>query len=139
MGAEVAVRSGVGTIVLDARRGDGPKPCFNYTMAAIATTDALIARSPDTAAAAVRAMVKTQAALKANVERASEVGRKLFPPEPASLIVELIRRDLPYYDAAISPAFVAGMTQFARDVGVLQGHVAYEDAVATQFAPLWKG
>src|SRR5215471_3784990 len=33
MGAEVAVRRGVGTVVLDVRRGDGPKPCFNYTMA----------------------------------------------------------------------------------------------------------
>ena len=43
MGAEVAVQRGVGTVVLDVRRGDGPKPCFNYTMASIATTDALIA------------------------------------------------------------------------------------------------
>ena len=32
MGAEVAVRRGVGTVVLDVRRGDGPKKCFNYTM-----------------------------------------------------------------------------------------------------------
>jgi NitT/TauT family transport system substrate-binding protein len=52
MGAEVAVRRGVGTIVLDVRRGDGPKPCFNYTMASIATTDRLIERTPETAAAA---------------------------------------------------------------------------------------
>src|SRR6202040_3409624 len=42
MGAEVAVRRGVGALVLDVRRGDGPKPCFNYTMASIATTDRLI-------------------------------------------------------------------------------------------------
>src|SRR5262249_21596231 len=28
MGAEVAVRRGVGTVVLDVRRGDGPKPAF---------------------------------------------------------------------------------------------------------------
>ncbi len=31
MGAEVAQRSGAGTLVLDIRRGDGPKACFNYT------------------------------------------------------------------------------------------------------------
>jgi ABC-type nitrate/sulfonate/bicarbonate transport system substrate-binding protein len=138
MGAEVAVRSGVGTVVLDVRRGDGPKPCFNYTMASIATTDALIAREPEAAAAAVRAIVKTQAALKADVTRAAEVGKKLFPPEPAALITELIRRDLPFYDATISPEFIAGMMQFARDMGVLKGEVAYEDAVATQFSNLWK-
>src|SRR5258707_14447365 len=45
MGTEVAVRRGVGTVVLDVRRGDGPKPCFNYTIATTATTDRLIQRS----------------------------------------------------------------------------------------------
>src|ERR1700730_2289524 len=44
MGAEVAVRRGVGSIVLDVRRGDGPWACFNYTMAALADTDLLAAR-----------------------------------------------------------------------------------------------
>ena len=137
MGAEVAVRRGVGTMVLDVRRGDGPKPCFNYTMASIATTDRLIERSPETAAAAVRAMVKTHAALKADVSRATQVGRKLFPPSEAELIAELIRRDLPYYDPTISRDFVAGMNQFARDVGILKGDVPYERVVATQFSHLW--
>src|SRR5207302_6500868 len=58
MGAEVAVRSGIGTVVLDIRRGDGPKPCFNYTMASIATTDRLIEQEPEVVAAAVRAIIK---------------------------------------------------------------------------------
>src|SRR6185295_2467009 len=71
MGTEVAVQRGVGTVVLDVRRGDGPKGAFNYTMASIATTDALIEKSPATAAAAVRALVKTQAALKADPSRAT--------------------------------------------------------------------
>ena len=137
MGVEVAVRRGVGTVVLDVRRGDGPKLCFNYTMASIATTDRLIERSAETAAAAVRAVVKAQATLKANVARASEIGRKLFPPSEAELIAELIRRDLPYYDASISRGFVAGMNQFSRDVGILTGDVPYERVVATQFSHLW--
>jgi NitT/TauT family transport system substrate-binding protein len=139
MGTEVAVRRGVGTIVLDVRRGDGPKPCFNYTMASVAATDQLIDGSPEVAAAAIRAIVKTQAALRADPDRAAEVGRKLFPPAEAALIAELIRRDLPYYDAAISPEFVAGMSQFARDLGILHGEVPYGRVVATRFAPLWHG
>jgi NitT/TauT family transport system substrate-binding protein len=138
MGTEVAVERGIGTVVIDVRRGDGPKACFNYTMASIATTDALIARAPDEAAAAIRAIVKTQRALMADVTRATGVGKKLFPPREAALIAELIRRDLPYYDAAISPEFVTGMNQFARDVGILAGDVRYEDVVATQFAALWQ-
>ena len=138
MGAEVAVRRGVGTMVLDVRRGDGPKPCFNYTMASIATSDRLIERSPETAAAAVRALVKTHAALKADVSRATQIGRKLFPPSEAELIAELIRRDLPYYDASISREFAAGMNQFSRDIGILTGDVPYENIVATHFSHLWK-
>lgn len=137
MGAEVAVRRGVGTVVLDVRRGDGPKPCFNYTAATVAATDALIAHSPDTAAAMVRAIVKTQAALKADVARAAVVGNRLFPPSEAALIVDLIRRDLPYYNASLSREFIAGMSDFAQRQGILDGEVAYEQIVATQFATLW--
>jgi NitT/TauT family transport system substrate-binding protein len=137
MGADVAVRRGVGTVVLDVRRGDGPKECFNYTMASIATTDRLINKSPDVVAAAVRAIVKTQNALKKDVTRATEVGRKLFPASEAELIAELIRRDLPYYDPAISESFVVGMNQFCQDLGLLSGPVAYEKVVATQFRDLW--
>jgi NitT/TauT family transport system substrate-binding protein len=139
MGAEVAVRRGVGTVVLDVRRGDGPKPCFNYTAATIAATDALVARSPDMAGAAVRAVVKTQAALRADVTRAAAVGTKLFPPSEAALITDLIRRDLPYYDAALPREFIAGMTGFARRQGLLETEVPYEQIVATQFAGLWRG
>ena len=102
MGAEVAVRRGVGTVVLDVRRGDGPKACFNYTMASLAATDRLIERSPETAAAAIRAIANTHAALKRDLSLATTVGRKLFPPFEAELIAELIRRDLPYYDTTIS-------------------------------------
>ena len=51
---------------------------------------------------------------------------------------DLIRRDLPYYDASISRTFVTGMNQFSRDVGILTGDVAYEDIVATQFSHLWR-
>jgi len=53
MGAEVAVRRGVGTVVLDVRRGDGPAPSWDYTF------PALVARADapaEQAAAAVRAL-----------------------------------------------------------------------------------
>jgi NitT/TauT family transport system substrate-binding protein len=86
----------------------------------------------------VSAIVNTQAALRENVARATEIGRKLFPPAEAELIAELIRRDLPYYDATISRDFVAGMNRFSRDAGILSGDVAYDDIVATQFSRFWK-
>jgi ABC-type nitrate/sulfonate/bicarbonate transport system substrate-binding protein len=137
MGTEVAVRRGVGTVVLDIRRGDGPRPCFNYTMASLAATDSLIERSPEVAQAAIRAVVKTQAALKRDPDIATKVGQKLFPPFEAGLIADIIRRDLPYYDASISEEFVQGMNVFSRDVGILHKDVSYSEVVASQFSHLW--
>ena len=138
MGTEVAVRNGAGKVVLDIRRGDGPKACFNYTMASVATSDRLFEQEPEAAAAAVRAIVATQEALRKDLSLATKVGEKLFPQTEATLIAKLIERDLPQYDAAISRDFVAGMNAFARDVGILKGDPSYEDVVATQFSQFWK-
>ena len=137
MGAEVAVTGGWGTMVIDARRGDGPPKAKHYTMAAIMTSDKVIADHPGAVAAMVRAIVKTQNALKADVSLATKVGQKLFPEHEASLIAELIRRDLPYYDAKVTPEFVTGMTEFQRNVGLIKGHPKYEDVVAQSCIPLW--
>ncbi|HYU13104.1 MAG TPA: ABC transporter substrate-binding protein [Stellaceae bacterium] len=138
MGTEIAVTRGVGTIVLDVRRGDGPPGCFDYTMPVLATTDRLIERSPETAAAALRALVATQNALKADVSRATEVGEKRFPPREAGLIAGIVERDLPFYDAAISEASVAAINDFARHMSVLDEDVPYSDVVATRFRDLWR-
>ena len=137
MGTEVAVTRGVGKVVLDIRRGDGPTGCFNYTMASIATTDVIIEKEPEIAAAAVRAIVATQKAFKADVSLATQVGRALFPEQEALLIERLIERDLPYYDAAITPEFVSGMNQFSREVGILKDDPSFESVVATQFSKFW--
>jgi ABC-type nitrate/sulfonate/bicarbonate transport system substrate-binding protein len=138
MGAEIAVRRGVGTIILDVRRGDGPEAARHYTFPALLTTQARIDREPESAAAAVRAIVRAQRALREEPARATEIGRRIFPPAEAELIAELIRRDLPYYDAAISEETVVKMNRFAEDVGLLSGPVRYEQVVATQFRHLWK-
>ena len=137
MGTEVAVRSGAGTVVLDVRRGDGPKPCFNYTMASLATTDALLKDNPKFAGAAVRAILKTHAALKADPDLATKVGRKHFPASEAELIAELIRRDLPYYDPVISKEFVEGMNAFSRDIGILKGNPSYDEIVSIEARAFW--
>jgi NitT/TauT family transport system substrate-binding protein len=137
MGAEVAVRNGIGTVVLDVRRGDGPKSCFDYTMASIAATDKLIANEPDKAAAAVRAVVAAKKALKADVTLATKVGQKLFPATEGALIADIVRRDFPYYTSDISESFVRGMNAFSRDIGILKGDPRYDEVVATQFRPLW--
>ncbi|MGY8999637.1 MAG: ABC transporter substrate-binding protein [Rhodospirillales bacterium] len=137
MGAEVAIKSGAGTLVIDARRGDGPASAFNYTMPALITSERLINENPDACAAAVRALVKTHKALKEDVSLATEVGRKRFPNEAAELIAGIIQRDLPFYNAAISPEFVAGMNTFSKAMGLIDTDITYEDAVATQFSHLW--
>jgi ABC-type nitrate/sulfonate/bicarbonate transport system substrate-binding protein len=97
MGAEIALRRGAGTIVLDVRRGDGPAEAFFYTLPVVAATDRMIQNSPETVAAVVRAVAASQTALRKDVSLATLVGRKLFPAMEAELIGDLIARDLPFY------------------------------------------
>ena len=137
MGAEVAVRRGVGTMVIDARRGDGPPTAFNYTMPALITSDKLIAETPDVAAAALRALVRTHAALKQDISLATQVGRKLFPAEEAELIADVVERDLPFYTAAISPEFVQGMSEFSKAMGLIENDLTYDQVVDGQFTDIW--
>ena len=63
MGAAVAVEGGAGKVVLDVRRGDGPKECFNYTMASMAVTDAFLAERSEDARKVVEAIDATHQAL----------------------------------------------------------------------------
>jgi NitT/TauT family transport system substrate-binding protein len=139
MAAELAVRNGTGTLVIDARRGDGPPAARDYTFPALVATQTLIDERPDVVAAAVSALVAAQLALAEDPERATAVGRKLFPPAEAALIAELIRRDAPYYDPAISQQSVAALNGFARELGILSGAVAYEQVVSTEMQALASG
>ena len=139
MGAEMSVRSGIGEVVLDPRRGLGPAAARDFTFAALVTTDRMIAESPGTAEGAVRAVVEAQRALRADSSLASEVGSRLFPPEEAALIEDLVRRDVPFYSAEISRETVASLNRFSRSSGRLSEDVGYEQVVATGFAHLWEG
>jgi ABC-type nitrate/sulfonate/bicarbonate transport system substrate-binding protein len=137
MGAELAVANGAGKIVLDVRRGDGPKAAFGYTLPSLAASDKLIAEYPQAAAGAVRAIVATLKALRKDPALATEVGKKVFPSAEADLIAELVRRDLPYYDTRLAPEFIRSMNSFARDVGILKSDPPYDQVVAVSLAPLW--
>jgi hypothetical protein len=48
------------------------------------------------------------------------------------MIAELIQRDAPFYDSAISERTVESMNAFARGMGLLSRQVGYADVV-------WKG
>jgi ABC-type nitrate/sulfonate/bicarbonate transport system substrate-binding protein len=137
MGAEVAVRSGIGKVALDPRQGLGPPAARDYTFAALVATDRLIEESPAMADGAVRAVVAAQRTLRDDPYRAAAVGRRLFPPDAAELIEYLVRRDSDYYAADISPASVTSLNEFCRNLGLLSGDVAYEQVVANQFIHLW--
>jgi ABC-type nitrate/sulfonate/bicarbonate transport system substrate-binding protein len=137
LGSETAVRRGVGKIVVDVRRGDGPSAAKHYTFSALITTEALIERDSDRVGAAVRAIVKAHRALRADPGRATEVGRKRFPPAAAEMIAGLVERDLPFYDPVVHEEAVRATNEFARALGLLSAPVAYEEVVDPRFRPLW--
>jgi NitT/TauT family transport system substrate-binding protein len=125
MGAEIAVRDGVGTVLLDVRRG-GSDEWQGYTFPALVSRADI---EPEVAQRAILAVSAAHDVLRKDPGRATEIGRKLFPPAEAGLIAELIRRDLPYYDTAISQKAFASMNRFARERGLVSGNISYGDVV----------
>jgi ABC-type nitrate/sulfonate/bicarbonate transport system substrate-binding protein len=138
LGSETAVRRGVGKVVVDVRRGDGPPGAGRYTFAGLSTTDALIARDPDRVAGAVRAIVRAQRLLIQDPARATAVARRRFPPSAVEIIAAIVARDLPFYDPAVSEPSVVAMNAFARAIGLLAGPVPYHEVAALRFESLWR-
>jgi NitT/TauT family transport system substrate-binding protein len=130
---------GVAKLHLDLRRGDGPPGARFYNFAALTASERFIAEHPDAAAGAVRAIVHTQKALAADPSLAAGIGERIFPPDEAPLIAELIRRDTPFYQAGISREAVDGLNKFAIAIGLTGEPVSYDALVATQFCELWNG
>jgi ABC-type nitrate/sulfonate/bicarbonate transport system substrate-binding protein len=138
MGGETATSSGAGKILVDVRRGDDPAEVRFCTFAGMATTDDFIDREPEAMAAAVRAIVKAQKALRANPALAREVGLRKFPKDAAELIATVVARDVEFYQPAISEERVTKMNHFAESVGQLTAPVKYEDVVAVRYSELWR-
>jgi NitT/TauT family transport system substrate-binding protein len=133
MAAELAVRGGAGALLIDARRGDGPKGSAHYTFPALVAAQRRIDENPGTVGAAVRAVVAAQAALKGDPSLAARAAKKHFPQAELALIAELVRRDAPFYDSAISEASVRALNGFARATGLLSREPAYGEVVAAHF------
>ena len=112
MGGETAVRRGVGKILVDVRRGDDPADVRHFTFAGLATTEAQIERDAESVAAAVRAIVKTQKALRADPALAAEVGRRKFPKEAAELITAIVERERLFINVPKQEESVHSRTQF---------------------------
>jgi len=138
MGAETAVSRRVGKILIDVRRGDDPDEVRFFTFAAMATTDDFIDREPEAVAAAVRAIVSAQKALRAEPALARKVGERKFPPAAAALIANVVARDVEFYNPAISPENIAKMNRFAQAIGHLSRPVSYDQVVAVRCRDLWK-
>jgi ABC-type nitrate/sulfonate/bicarbonate transport system substrate-binding protein len=135
MGAEVAVRDGVGKVIFDARRSDDE--AAGFTFPALMTSRRLAAESQEVVASAVRGLVLAQRALRDDPSLATKVAKDLFPPMETSLIAGLVERDLPFYDPSIDDHAVAGLQGFARRAALPGAGASFADAVAGQFAAVW--
>jgi NitT/TauT family transport system substrate-binding protein len=137
MRAALGEREGIAKLHLDLRRGDGPVGARWYNFPALTVAETFIEEHPDVVAAAVRAIVVAQKALKTDPTLATAIADRLFHPEEVPLIAELIARDAPFYDARITLAAVEGLNKFAYSIGLISEPIPYERLVASQFSPFW--
>jgi NitT/TauT family transport system substrate-binding protein len=134
----IGEKLGVAKLHLDLRRGDGPPGARWHNFAALTTTEQFVRAHPEIAGGVIRAIVKTQKALRADPSLATQVGNRLFPPDEALLIADMITRDAPFYDAGIAQEAIEGLNRFATAVGIISKPVPYDRLVASQFRYLWK-
>jgi len=137
MGAETAIRRGVGSIVLDVRRDNQPPGARAYTFSALMTSDRLIKDNRAAVESAMRAVRSTQIALRNEPALAAKVGEQLFPRQQADMIEDVVRRDIEFYEPSISPADVEAMNGFSAAIGLLDEPAAFEQVVATEFTSIW--
>lgn len=137
MRLEIAVRAGVAKLHIDLRRGDGPSGARYYNFPALSASEAFVQERPDIAAGAVRAIVKTQKALAAEPSLATKVGKEIFPAEEAEIISTLVKRDAPFYQAAITKDAVYGLNKFCLARGLMPQAVSYDQLVATTLRDFW--
>jgi ABC-type nitrate/sulfonate/bicarbonate transport system substrate-binding protein len=134
---EIAVRAGVAKPHIDLRRGDGPPGARYYNFPALAASEDFVRENPEIAAGAVRAIAKTQKALRAEPSLATKVGREVFPDQEAEVIATLVERDAPFYQAGISHEAVDGLNRFCVARQLMTQAMPYDQLIATQFRPLW--
>jgi ABC-type nitrate/sulfonate/bicarbonate transport system substrate-binding protein len=134
---EIAVRAGVAKPHIDLRRGDGPPGARYYNFPALAASEDFVRENPEIAAGAVRAIAKTQKALRAEPSLATKVGREVFPDQEAEVIATLVERDAPFYQAGISHEAVDGLNRFCVARQLMTQAMPYDQLIATQLRPLW--
>jgi ABC-type nitrate/sulfonate/bicarbonate transport system substrate-binding protein len=134
---EVAVRAGIAKLHIDLRRGDGPPGARYYNFPALSASEDFVRGNPEIAAAAVRAIAKTQKALRAEPLLATKVGREIFPDQEAEMIATLVERDAPFYHAGIPHEAVDGLNKFCVARRLIAEAVPYDQLIATQLRPLW--
>ena len=137
LGCELAVHLAGASVIVDTRRGDGPRGAANYSFAALATTESNIETEPLRIEAVIRAVVQAQSVIRQDPLQATKVARKLFPAVEAELMGHILERDAEFYRPSISIEAVKEMNRFANAVGLLSSPVPYEQVVGTRFRTLW--
>ena len=88
-------------------------------------------------AAATRAIVAAQLALKKDPGLATVAAKNLFPAAETAMIAELVRRDTPFYDAAISRQKIDALNAFSASMGLVSTAPAYADLVPDVCREVW--
>lgn len=129
MGKEVATEGGFGKVLIDARRGDGPDGTQDLTFAALVATSETIAARSGEVAAATRAIMAAQGALRADPGLAEQAAAPHFPDYERGLIARLIERDAVFYDPRIPAHKVDGLNRLGRWLGLLDADDVVDDDV----------
>jgi ABC-type nitrate/sulfonate/bicarbonate transport system substrate-binding protein len=132
MAADVATQRGIGRVLIDARRGDGPPGSTGFTFPALVATAEKVRDQREEVALVVGSLQEAQRRLIDDPTQATVAARRAgFPEYEASLIARLIERDSPFYESSISRGTFEALRTFTQEIGLSTSSPRYEDVVSS--------
>jgi NitT/TauT family transport system substrate-binding protein len=132
-------REGVLVPLVDFTRGQGPVELQRRPWTSLYVTEASYQDRRDVARGLVKAVVRADAFIRDHLDESVAVARKYFPSFDQALLKQVIERTRGAYSPAVTPERFAAENKYLIFGGVITTAQPYDQVVATDMQPLWKG
>ncbi len=131
------VNSGVGKIAIDLRNTKTGTPYSKLPATSVQATAEWIKKEPETAAAVVRAIVRVNKMLQTDEAKSVAALQKRFPTLDAKVVAGMYAGERILFKSAIDKEQFEFASDILQKIKIIEKKAAYEQVVATEFAPLW--
>jgi NitT/TauT family transport system substrate-binding protein len=137
MQSQVIHGLGIAKVVLDIRKGQGPKLLHDYAYNSMVAKEDYLEANPETARRMVAAIVDTHSFLAdpKNFEETVKIAEKYFQGIDPKLLRQILQDSIKAYRPVITKPAVANIGEMLKFAGLVKRVPAFEEIVDTRYAP----